>query len=102
MITGDRPSSPADFDARIAAIEAAPDAPESWAATVERMARAMAESGDHAWDDWPEYMDDVFRRLADAALRVVTEPADGTDSAKEHEHGAWCHPSADGCPDDVR
>lgn len=38
MITGDRPSSPADIEARIQAIDAREHAPE---ALGERMARAM-------------------------------------------------------------
>ena len=65
-------------EARLAAIEAAPDAPESWAATVERMARAMAEEatgrspGPWAWSQ----EGDRYRRLAAAAFRA------------EHEGGA--------------
>ncbi len=60
--------------ARLAAIEAAPDAPESHATTIERMARAICDS---VWDDapginWPwnesgERARDFHRRLAAAA-----------------------------------
>ena len=83
MITGDRPSSPADIEARIQAIDAADHAPE---ALVERMARALfcaevAEvgyiGGTRAWDHISEQHQGYYRRLAAAALRVVTERADG-------------------------
>ena len=68
-------TSAADIDTRIQAADARPHAPE---ALVERMARAMwaADCGLHLDEisgDTPE----PYVRLAAAALRVVTERADG-------------------------
>lgn len=66
---------------RLAAINNAPDAPESWNATVERMARAIyvyyGESEIAPWQDAGYALQDEMRGAAEAALRVVTEPADG-------------------------
>jgi len=53
----------------------------------------------------------LLRRIADAMdpAGTATEawgPRDIVPPAwvetDEHVHGAWCHPSADGCPDDIR
>lgn len=75
MITGDRPSSPADIEARIQAIDAREHAPE---ALGERMARAMwaADCG-HSVEELSGATPEPYVRLATAALRVVTERADG-------------------------
>lgn len=67
--------SPAE-SARLAAFDVAPDAPESYAATVERMARAMADTMNHVDPDWYfETYADLYRKYAAAAFRVV--PVDG-------------------------
>jgi len=82
MTTIDRTESPqSEFDGLLAGWESRPDAPESWAATVERMARAMWENdgGDVRWIAVASdsYLRARYVRLATAALRVVTEPVDG-------------------------
>ncbi len=75
MMTGDRPVTPADIDTRIQAIDAREHAPE---ALVERMARAMwaADCG-HSVEELSGATPEPYVRLAAAALRVVTERADG-------------------------
>lgn len=72
-------ATPADIDTRIQAAEDAPHAPE---ALVERMARAICLAAYHGepewiWDRMGSPLRDDYLRLAAAALRVVTEPADG-------------------------
>lgn len=83
MISGDRPVTPADIDTRIQAADAREHAPE---ALVERMARAMWEviavrsagvRDPAPWGCLGEHTRDTYRGLATAALRVVTERADG-------------------------
>lgn len=68
--------SPAEA-ARLAAIEAAPDAPESHAATIERMARAIWNShpGAVPWDQLSPSTPtrSIYRRLAAAAYRAEHE-----------------------------
>lgn len=66
--------SPAEA-ARVAVFDAAPHAPE---ALVERMARAMwaADCG-HSVEELSGATPEPYVRLAAAALRVVTERADG-------------------------
>ncbi len=71
--------SPAEA-ARLAVFDAAPDAPESHAATIERMARAIyiyyGESELSAWEDAGKALRGDMRGAAAAAYRA------------EHEDGA--------------
>ncbi len=64
--------------ARLAAIEAAPHAPESHAATIERMAQAIHQEQNRGaqWGLARKYVRDEYCRLAVAAYRA------------EHENGA--------------
>lgn len=80
MTTAPRPVSGDHTDTRIAAVEQRAHAAE---ALVERMARAIYEKATEAtpfagdWEDIGDPRRELYRRLAAAALRVVTERADG-------------------------
>ncbi len=98
----DKPMTPAFTPAeasRLASIDAAPDAPESYTATIERMAQAMWDgdaakySEDGPWDGLNTAMKHAYRRAATVAYRAEHEGGAGVSRGDEQHvcEPIYCH-----------